>query len=178
MNAQAGPANFEQNNWYVLMVRSNHEKRIAQGLDYRGIEHFLPCYRSVRHWKDRRVTLELPLFPGYLFVRMSLAERLRALTIPQVFSLVGTGSSPSPMAEAEIDSIKRGVAHGKVEPYPYLRVGEQVVVTQGPMCGITGILVRQQSNTRVVVSIQSITRSFILDVDSSSVQPVRSPLIN
>jgi transcription antitermination factor NusG len=160
------------------MVRSNHEKRIAQGLDFRGIEHFLPCYRSVRQWKDRRVTLELPLFPGYVFVRMSLCERLRALTIPHVFSLVGTGSSPSTVAEAEIDSIKRGLVHGKVEPYPYLRLGERVVVTQGPMCGITGILVREQSNTRVVVSIQSITRSFILNVDAGSVQPLRSPLVN
>ena len=178
MNAHAAPAEFEQNNWYVLMVRSNHEKRIAQGLEYRGIEHFLPCYRSVRQWKDRRVALELPLFPGYVFVRMSLAARLRALTVPHVFSLVGTGSAPSTVAEAEIDSIKRGVEHGKVEPYPYLRVGEQVVVTQGPMSGITGILVRQQSNTRVVVSIQSITRSFILDVDAGSVQPLRSPLVN
>jgi transcription antitermination factor NusG len=178
MNAHTGLAECGQSNWYVLMVRSNHEKRIAQGLDSRGIEHFLPCYHSVRQWKDRRVALELPLFPGYLFVRLPLDERLRVLTIPHVFSLVGTGNSHSTIAEEEIDSIRRGIAHGSVEPYPYLRVGEQVVVTQGPMCGITGILIRQQSSTRVVVSVQSITRSFIVDVDAGSVQPLRSALVN
>jgi transcription antitermination factor NusG len=173
MYTNAGPTDSGQNNWYVLMVRSNHEKRITQGLDYRGIEHFLPCYRSARQWTDRRVTLELPLFPGYLFVRMSLAERMRALTIPHVFSLVGTGSSPATLTEAEIESIKRGLAHGNPAPYPYLRSGEQVVVTQGPMCGITGIVLRQQSNTRVVVSIATIARSFVLDIDVASVRPAQ-----
>jgi transcription antitermination factor NusG len=164
------PHSAEQNPWCVIMVRSNHEKRIAQALSDRGIDHFLPCYRSIRQWKDRRVTLDLPLFPGYVFVRICLNERLRALTVPNVFSFLGTGKSFSTVPEAEIDAIRRGVEHGKAEPHPHLTIGERVVVTQGPMCGIAGILVRQQSNARVVVSIQTITRSFVLDVDSASVQ--------
>jgi transcription antitermination factor NusG len=164
--------NVEPNPWYVLMVRSNHEKRIAHALGERGIAHFLPCYRSLRQWKDRRITLELPLFPSYLFVRISLAERLRALTIPHVFSLVGTGGSPATVSEREIDSIRRGVEHGEAQPYPYLTVGEPVVVTQGPMCGVAGILVCQQNSARVVISVQTIARSIVLNVDSASVRPV------
>jgi transcription antitermination factor NusG len=162
----------EQLPWYVIMVRSNHEKRIAQALSDRGIDHFLPCYQSIRQWKDRRVTLELPLFPGYVFVRICLNVRLRVLTIPHVFSLLGTGSSFSTVPEEEINAIRQGVKHGKAEPHPYLTAGQQVVVTQGPMCGITGILLRQQSNTRMVISVRSIARSFVLDVDSACVQPL------
>ena len=68
--------------WYVLFVRSNQEKRVALGLSDRGIEHLLPCYGSLRQWKDRRVKLDIPLFPGYLFVHLPLSERMQALTIP------------------------------------------------------------------------------------------------
>jgi len=176
MNAPIMATDAQQNPWYVLMVRSNHEKRIAQGLNDRGIDHFLPCYHSVRQWKDRRVTLEFPLFPSYVFVRIPHQERLRALAIPHVFSFLGTATSLSSVPEEEVDSMRRGVQCGKAEPHPYLTVGEQVVVTEGPMCGITGILLRQQNNTRVVVSVQSIARSFVLDVDAASVQPATSPL--
>jgi transcription antitermination factor NusG len=161
-----------QPQWYVLMVRCNHEKRIAQQLKEKGIDHLLPCYRSIRQWKDRRVTLEMPLFPSYVFVRILLDERLRALAIPHVFSFVGTAGSPSAVPEQEIDALRRGTEHGKSEPYPYLTAGDRVVVTEGALCGVTGILLRQQGSARLVVSVESIARSFVLEVDSSYVQPL------
>ena len=52
------PNEFFDPQWYVLFVRSNQEKRVARGLNERGIEHLLPCYSSLRHWKDRRVRLD------------------------------------------------------------------------------------------------------------------------
>lgn len=173
MFVDADAPKIEPRSWHVLMVRTNHEKRIAQGLDSRGIEHFLPCYRSARQWKDRRVTLELPLFPGYVFVRMAPDEHLRALMIPQVFSLVGNANAAATVDEAEIDSIRRGIAQGRAEPHPYLKAGEQVVITEGPMSGITGILLRRQNQARVVVSIQSIARSFVVDIDAALVAPAQ-----
>src|SRR5262245_18811182 len=75
---------FFDSRWYVLFVRSNQERNIAHSLKQRGIEHLLPCYSSVRQWKDRRVRLEMPLFPGYVFVYLPLADRLQVLTIPYV----------------------------------------------------------------------------------------------
>ena len=81
--------------WYVLFVRSNQERMVACHLQSRGLEDYLPCYSSVRRWKDRRVSLEMPLFPGYVFVHLPLLHRLRALTIPNVVSLVGTRNEPS-----------------------------------------------------------------------------------
>src|SRR5256885_9453838 len=77
--------------WYALYTRANHEKRVATELRERAVEHFLPLYRSVRRWKDRRVNLEMPLFPGYVFVRLALVDRLRVVQIPSAVRLVGFG---------------------------------------------------------------------------------------
>src|SRR5262245_16604533 len=78
--------------WYVLWVRSNQERMVSHALTCRNVEHYLPCTRSVRLWKDRRVKLEMPLFSGYVFVRLRLVERMKVLTVPNVVSLVGPKS--------------------------------------------------------------------------------------
>lgn len=158
--------------WYVLFVRSNQEKKVAEALRGRDVEHFLPCYKSLRQWKDRRVMLDIPLFPGYVFFHLSLAERTKALTVPNVVSLVGTRNQPSAISEEEIAWIRLGIEHGKAEPYPYLKLGQRVLVTDGVMCGMEGILVRRRNNTRVVVSLDSIARSFVVEIDASCLRPV------
>ena len=158
--------------WYVLFVRSNQEKRVAEALHGRDVEHFLPCYKSVRQWKDRRVTLEIPLFPGYVFLRLPLIDRAKALTVSNVVSIVGTRNEPSAISDEEIAWIKLGIEHGRAEPYPYLKMGQRVIVTEGVMSGMEGILVRKRNNTRVVVSLDSIARAFVVEVDASSVRPL------
>jgi transcription antitermination factor NusG len=165
-------ADAQQPRWYVLFVRSNQEKRVADALSGREIEHFLPCYKSVRQWKDRRVTLEIPLFPGYVFLRMPLTERAKALTVPNVVSLVGACNRPSAVSDEEIAWIRQGTAHGKAEPHPYLKLGQRIVVTDGVMCGMEGILVQKRNNTRVVVSLDSIMRAFVVEIDASCVRPL------
>jgi len=161
--------------WYVLFVRSNQEKRVALGLSERGIDHLLPSYSSVRQWKDRRVKLDLPLFPGYLFVHLPLPERMRALTIPNVVSLIGRKDAPTPVSDEEIAWIRKGTEHGCAAPHHRLQVGQRVMITSGPMAGLQGILLREQNQTRVVVSIDSIWRAFVVDVDAACVEPVRHP---
>ncbi|HZU32129.1 MAG TPA: transcription termination/antitermination NusG family protein, partial [Candidatus Angelobacter sp.] len=85
--------------WFVLYVRANQEKKTALRLSGNDIEHFLPCYQSVRQWTDRRVTLEMPLFPGYIFVRLPFIERMKALTLPNVVEMIGSKSAPSIVSE-------------------------------------------------------------------------------
>lgn len=165
-------ADMQQPKWYALFVRSNQEKRVAEALRGREVEHFLPCYQSVRQWKDRRVKLEIPLFPGYVFVHLPLADRSKALTVPNVVSLVGGRNLPSPVSDKEISWIKLGIEQGKAEPYPYLMVGQHVVVTEGIMCGMEGVLVRKRNGTRVVVSLDSIARAFVVEIDAACVKPL------
>ncbi|PYP90705.1 MAG: hypothetical protein DMG65_10425 [Candidatus Angelobacter sp. Gp1-AA117] len=164
------PIDAHDPKWFVLFVRSNQEKRTALRLKEYAIEHFLPSYRSVRHWKDRRVTLEMPLFPGYVFVRLPFIERARVLTLPNVVSLVGSRNIPSEVAEEEIEWIRRAMEHGNVAPHPYLIAGQRVMIISGALSGIQGILLRQQNNTRVVISIDSISRGFVVEVDVAAIR--------
>jgi len=161
--------------WFVLFVRSNQEKKTAQRLAASGVQHFLPCYPSVRQWADRRVTLEMPLFPGYVFVHLPFLERAKALTLPNVVSLVGGRNSPSVVSEEEINWIKMGIEHGNALPHPTLAAGDRVRIVAGSLSGMQGILLRRQNNTRVVVCLDSISRSFVVEVNLDAIEPVLAP---
>jgi transcription antitermination factor NusG len=164
--------------WFVLFVRTNQEKTTASRLDHLQIEHFLPCFRSLRQWKDRRVTLDVPLFPGYVFVHLPHAERMRVLTLPNVLYFVGSGSSPAVLTDEEIAWIGRGLQSGNAMPHECLSEGQRVVITSGALAGLKGIMVRKVNNTRVVISLDSIGRAFAVEVDFESVRALDSkPLI-
>jgi transcription antitermination factor NusG len=159
-------------NWYVLYTCPRHEKCVAQQIEQRSISCFLPLYRSVRRWKDRRKELELALFPGYVFVRLALKDRLRVLQLPSAVRLVSFNGRPAALPEAEIDQLRERLARGSVEPHPYLRVGGRVRVCGGPMQGLEGIIVRRKDRCRVVFSLDLIMRSVAVEVDESDVEPV------
>jgi transcription antitermination factor NusG len=162
----------------VLFVRTNQEKTTASRLDHLQIRHFLPCFRSLRQWKDRRVMLDVPLFPGYVFVHLPHAERMRVLTLPNVLYFVGSGSSPAVLTDEEIAWIGRGLQSGNAMPHECLNEGQRVVITSGALAGLKGILVRKVNNTRIVVSLDSIGRAFAVEVDLESVRALDSkPLI-
>lgn len=172
MEDQVNAVDFSVCNWYALFLRCNHERQVAAHLNGLQMEHFLPCYNSVRQWKDRRVKLEIPLFPGYLFVRLPLRERMKVLTIRQVVSLVGKKNSPSPISDEEIAWIRAGVEHGNAAPHEYLEAGQRIVITDGVMCGMEGILLTVRSHARVVISLQSIGRAFVVEVGADCVRPL------
>jgi transcription antitermination factor NusG len=163
--------------WFVLFVRTNQEKTTASRLDHLQIKHFLPCFRSLRQWKDRRVTLDVPLFPGYVFVHLPPAERMRVLTLPNVLYFVGSGSFPAVLTNEEIAWIGRGLQSGNAVSHECLSEGQRVVITSGALAGLKGILVRKV-NTRVVVSLDSIGRAFAVEVDLESVRALdNKPLV-
>ena len=159
-------------NWYALYTCPRHEKCVAQQIEQRSISCFLPLYRSVRRWKDRRKELELALFPGYVFVRLAMKDRLRVLQLPSAVRLVSFNGQPAVLPETEIDQLRERLAQGRVEPHPYLRVGRRVRVCGGPMQGLEGIIVRRKDRCRVVFSLDLIMRSVAVEVDESDVEPV------
>jgi len=165
------PFDLHHPHWFVLYVRANQEKKTALRLANNEIEHFLPCYRSVRQWKDRRVTLEMPLFPGYVFVHLPFTDRMKVLSMPHVVDLVGGKNATAVVSEEEIGCIKRGVEFGNATPHLALVEGQPVVITSGVLRGMQGTLLRSQNSTRVVVAVDSIARSFAVDVDISCVKP-------
>jgi transcription antitermination factor NusG len=166
------PAEYYEMRWYAAHTSANHEKRVAAQLEVRGVEHFLPTYSSARRWKDRRVTVQMPLFPGYVFVRLALRERLKVVQVPGVARLVGFSGTPMALPEGEMEALRKGLEHGlRAEPHPYLTVGRRVRVTKGPLAGFEGILLRWKGNWRVVLSLDLIQRAVSVDMDASDVIP-------
>jgi transcription antitermination factor NusG len=169
--------NCEQH-WYAVYTNSNHEKRVALQVCQRSIENFLPLYESVRQWNDRRMKLELPLFPGYVFVRLALRDRLQVLRIPGVVRLVGFNGPATALPDEEIEGLRRALANGlRAEPHPYLTVGRRVRITAGPLAGREGLLKRWKGDLRVVLSTELIRRSISVEIDISSVVPVHESKI-
>jgi transcription antitermination factor NusG len=161
-----------EGNWYALYTCPRHEKRVAEQIQQRRISCFLPLYRSVRRWKDRRKELELALFPGYVFVRVALQDRLKVLQLPSVVRFVSFNGHPVPLPEAEIESLRRGLdGCVRMAPHPYLQVGRRVRVSNGPMAGLQGILHRRKEGLRLVVSIEMLMRAVAVEVDEADVEP-------
>jgi transcription antitermination factor NusG len=160
--------------WYAGYTSSRHEKRVAEHFDQRGVEYFLPLYETIHRWNNGRHRVQLPLFPGYIFVRIALQERLRVLEVPGFVRLVGFNSLPHPWPETDLNKMKEALNKGALaEPYPYLTVGTRVAIRNGPMQGMTGILLRRQNKCRVVISVDLIMRSMAVEVEASDVVPIR-----
>ncbi len=173
----AGSKLFEQELWYAGCTASRHEKSVAEHLRQRGIEHLLPLYDTVHRWKNGRHHLQLPLFPGYIFVRIALCERLRVLEVPGFARLVGFSAIPYPVEDAEINAMRSALSCGlKVEPYPYLTAGTRVEICRGPLQGTTGFLLRRHGACRVVLSVDLIMRSMVVEVDVADVVPRKGPV--
>ncbi len=162
--------------WYAASTASRHEKRVAEQLQQRDIEHFLPLYETVHRWSNGNHRVQLPLFPGYIFLHIALADRLRALEIPGVVRLVGFSGVPFPLEETEIAGMRAALQAGiHVEPHPYLTRGARVEIIRGPLQGMTGILLRRRGALRIVISVDLIMRSMVVEVDLNDVVPLSRP---
>lgn len=157
--------------WYAAYTRANHERRVADQLVERGVEHFLPQYESTRKWKDRKVCLQMPLFPGYVFVHLALQNRLKVLEVPGVAYLVGFAGRPVPVPEGECEKVRRFLKQGfRAEPHPYLEVGRRVRVRSGPLEGMEGIVLRRKNGCRLVISLELIQRAMAVDLDGADLE--------
>jgi transcription antitermination factor NusG len=160
--------------WFAAYTRPRHEKSVERQLQERRIDCFLPVYRSVRRWKDRRKEIELVLFPGYVFVHIFLSDRLQVLQLPGVVRFVSFHGLPTALPEKEIEALRHGLDNQiRLTSHPYLKVGRRVRVKRGPMAGAQGILVRRKQNCRLVISIEAIMRSVALEIDEDNVEPLR-----
>jgi len=170
------PIKYFEPHWYAAYTCANHEKGVAQQLERRSVECFLPLYESVRRWKDRRVRLQLPLFPGYVFVRLALRDRLQVLEIPSVVRLVGFDGHPTPLPVEDIETIRTCLARRQlVAPHRYVRRGQQVRLLSGPLEGLTGVVVRQKNSTRFIISLELLMRSVAVEIDSADFHPHATP---
>lgn len=158
--------------WWAVYTRHQHERVVAQVLQTKGFEIFLPLYESVRRWKDRNKTLSLPLFPGYVFLRGGLDRRLQVVTTPGIHTILYSGERIALIPHEEIDSVRRAIeSRCRVEPHPFLRCGDRVRVTRGSLEGVAGVLVRKKSLYRLVLSVEMLAQSVSVEIDAADVEP-------
>ena len=165
--------NWNAEAWFALTVRPRHEKAVERYLETLGLDPFLPLYRARRKWSDRRKTLELCLFPGYVFCRFDFPDRLRVLNLPSVLSIVGFGKEAAPVPDEEIQAVRRILASGRpLLPWQYMRAGQRVRIDTGALEGVSGTLVRERDEFRVVVSIELLQRSVAVEIDREMLSPL------
>jgi transcription antitermination factor NusG len=166
--AKAGPTS-----WYAVYTRHQHEKWIERHLARLGFEVFVPLYREVHQWKDRRKEVILPLFPCYVFLSGGLDRQLEILNTPGVYSLVSYGGKVASIEAEELEAVRRVVASClRFEPHCFLQTGSRVRVHGGPLTGLEGIVARKKESFRIVLSVEILCRSVAVEVDEALVELV------
>jgi transcriptional antiterminator NusG len=157
--------------WYALWTRSRHEKLVHDRLGGSGIEVFLPTIVRWSYWKDRKKQIDWPLFPGYCFARFGAMDMSSVRACDGVASIVGISGDPSPIADREIEDVRR-LLHSELsaDPCPFVKEGAAVVVTHGPLRGVTGRLIRKGANARLVISIELIGRAVSVEMHAADVR--------
>jgi transcription termination/antitermination protein NusG len=157
--------------WYAVYTRSRFEQVVKKQLDFKGINSFLPLYSKISQWKDRRKVVSWPLFPGYLFVQIAANDRLNVQKSVGVVNIVGNQQGPLEVSEQQITAIRTFIETGlKYDPHPYLKVGKKVRVTDGPLAGLEGILVRKKNRSLFVISVEMIQRSVSVELESWKIE--------
>ena len=165
--------------WYALLVRTRSATLTAASLNDKGYEVFLPTYVQKRKWSDRYVAFEKPLFPGYLFCRLNPLDRmLPILTTPGVMSILSAGRMPIPVPDSEIDAIKSLLNSGlSVLPFPDLTTGTKVLLEKGPLTGIHGVVTTVGKSCRLIVSVEILHRSVMVEIDRDWVRVADVPMV-
>jgi len=151
-----------RSNWYAIRTTARHEKRVAAQLQEKRVFTFLPLVQQMHRWSDRQAKVEVPLFSCYLFVRILPAaeSRLRVLETPGVLGLAGSGRQGTPIADAEIESLRTAIqAKASFEVHPFTSVGRRVRVRGGALDGVEGIIAGESQDRRVVLTVEILRRS-------------------
>jgi transcription antitermination factor NusG len=166
---------LDQLSWFAVHTRPRYEKKITMELQEKQIQAFLPLHSAIHQWNDRRQVVDMPLFSGYVFVRINslLVSRIAVLRTQGVLNFVGVRGMGTPIPDSEIEAVQ-AVLGQKIpfEPYTYLRVGQRVRICGGCLDGVTGILAGVNGKQSVVVSVNLIQRSIAMRIEGYKVEAV------
>jgi transcription antitermination factor NusG len=159
--------------WLAYYTAPRHEKAVARQFQSRSVDYFLPLVRQSRRWKNGvRAKVEAPLFPGYVFARLEPKLYFKVLSVPGVVSVVGPGRQPAVLEDGEIDSLRAGLAERNSRPHPFLAVGQRARICGGVFAGKTGILIKELTSLRVVLTVDAIMKSFSVEVDADELEMI------
>jgi transcriptional antiterminator NusG len=158
----------EDGSWIVVQVRGGFERSVARALASRGYDQLLPLWTARSRTKPPK-----PLFPGYIFCRYISEPRFRIVEIPSVIRLVGPGKVPLAVPSADIGWIQRLMSSEVYrEPWKFLEVGERVVVVDGPLQGVEGVVIGSKRAAKLIVSLPILRRSVAVEFSRSDLAPI------
>ncbi|HUJ95571.1 MAG TPA: UpxY family transcription antiterminator [Terriglobales bacterium] len=163
---QTEPLSWEPS-WFAVQTRYRFEKKVAEQLHSKGVEIFAPVRREVHHWSDRRKVIPVPLFSGYIFVRLqaSLASRLAVLRTEGVIAFVNFQGTPTAIPGKQIEHLQRLLAQDvPCSLHAFLKAGSRVRIRGGSLDGLEGILA-QNGPKSLVISIECIERSVAIEIE-------------
>ena len=162
--------------WYVLRVKANFEWKAAFSLRARAFEVFLPVSRRV-HRRSKQKIVQTPLLPGYVFCRFDRTSLTPVLSTPGVAYVLSRGNEPEAIDESELYALRVITREAeRVDPWPTFAAGQRVRILGGPLCGIEGVVIREPSKTRLVISISLLHRSVVAEIDRAWVESVETAL--
>ncbi len=157
--------------WHVLHTRSRQEKALAESLSAMGIAAFLPLVDVTRTYGRRKASVELPLFPGYLFLKGQLEDAYAADRTKRVAHIIPV------VNQAKLTWELRNLwmaLHTKValDPYPYLRQGVRVEVRSGPLMGVQGVVESRLKRDRLLLQIDVLGQATSLEIDGALLEVI------
>lgn len=166
-------AAVDQARWYAVQTRSRHEKKAFAELREKGVSSFLPLMKQVHRWSDRNKEVDVPLFPGYVFVNTSAIPeaRVSVLRTPGVANFVGNHGKGTPIPDKQIQDIQ-AILGSKVAvaSHPFLVMNQRVRIRGGSLDGVEGMLVGMNSDLSLVVSVDLIQRAVAIRVSGYEVE--------
>jgi transcription antitermination factor NusG len=158
--------------WHVLHVIANHEKRVAQHLAVRSIEHYLPLYTERSRWSDRSVDLERPLFMGYVFVHFPSQQKLSVISTPGVIRILGDNDTQK-VSFCELNRIRESLTAGySLRPYPSIPIGTHVRIRSGVFEGVIGVVTELRQQCKVIIALAAVQQCFSLEVGRDEIEVV------
>ncbi len=168
---------IDQTNWFALLTRSNFEQTVYNSILKKKIPVFLPTIKKKSKRKDRSLMIEVPLFPGYIFVESTLlpADQLNILKTTGAVRLLGTQSTPVPVPDVHIESLRILVnsdADLITGTSVNLESGDPVVILEGPMAGVRGEFTRYKGHGRVVIKVDALSQYVGVEVEEDNIEKV------
>ena len=161
--------------WYAVYVLSRNEKKVYNLFLKKGIESSLPLIKTTRQWSDRKKKVEIPLFRGYIFVRIDIGkEKLNILQTNGVVKFIGIRDEPSRIPDDQIHWIHMMVEESTtVRNENEIPVGEKIRVMSGPFKGVEGVVLRAGNRSRLVVFMESIMHAVSVDINPNYLEKIK-----
>jgi transcription antitermination factor NusG len=155
--------------WYAIYTKARWEKKLAEQLEEKGLEYYLPLVKTLKLWSDRKKWVQEPLFKSYIFVHVSDEEYLSAIQTPGAVRYISFEQKPVSIPPVQIEAIKTFIESGEGMEIdnPEMKIGDRIRVTRGPLKGLDGTLVEFQNKHRIRIMIEGIQQSLHIKIPLS-----------